>query len=361
MRIAVEAGEPPEGIQSEANIVRRYMRWVRFISVILLIASVGLLAHSDNARRMLLRLEALRALESSLQRDISALPPRESVIKEWPLPQSAPVYMSGTTLSLILATDSSIAAKSTVVTKTPAKADAIVVPDYENGDGIRLCEPKPDPNTTPVNTPSSTPVRLSERRWREPVTQKAAALCHRDDDLKVRLAMTYSGLADWNCLTHRLISPWNFLRSDKDGCGSPSIEKLPAELTTESWRSHESWVTAGTAVMTGFVLPLMLGCLGGCAYALRRIDSKLASWTLEPNDGEHTIVRIALAALLGGLVGVVWTTGETVTLGGFTLTLAAIALFVGFSVEAVLKLIEKLVQTVIATVGDTPAAPPKPK
>ena len=110
----------------------------------------------------------------------------------------------------------------------------------------------------------------------------------------------------------------------------------------------------------GFLLPLLLGSLGGCAYAMRRIDQKLSSWTLEPQDGRHAVVRVGLAAVLGGLAGVLWTGGEPLTLGGLSLSLAAIAFFVGFSVEPVFRLIET---TVIDGVlkkmtADRPAARP---
>jgi hypothetical protein len=102
--------------------------------------------------------------------------------------------------------------------------------------------------------------------------------------------------------------------------------------------------------MTGFVLPLMLGFLGGYAYALRQHDLKLAAWTLEPQDGVHTWARVLLAALLGGLVGVIWTSDAPVSLGGFTLSLAAVAFFVGFSVEAVFRLIQTLIEGVVSTI-----------
>ena len=111
----------------------------------------------------------------------------------------------------------------------------------------------------------------------------------------------------------------------------------------DAWRSHETRVTIASSVVSGFLLPLLLGCLGGCAYAMRRIDQKLSNWTLEPQDGRHSIVRVALAAVLGGLVGVVWTGGDTVAVGGFSLSLAAASFFVGFSVEPVFRVIETVV------------------
>ena len=45
----------------------------------------------------------------------------------------------------------------------------------------------------------------------------------------------------------------------------------------------------------------------------------------------------------------IWTSEEPVTLGGFTLSLAAIAFFVGLSVEGVFGLIQTLIDGVVST------------
>ncbi len=207
--------------------------------------------------------------------------------------------------------------------------------------------------------------------WREPVTPKAAAICGRYDDLKVRMALVYSGMADGNCRSHQMYEvlalPYHWAQMVAEvkqagpevACGAPTLP-LPPEVGISAWQSHETAVAITSSVVAGFLLPLplALGCLGGCAYAMRRIDQKLSTWTLEPQDGRHAIVRVALAAVLGGLVGVVWTSGDTVTLGGFSLSLAAAAFFIGFSVEPVFKVIENLViETLIKKA--TPAAEKK--
>jgi hypothetical protein len=77
---------------------------------------------------------------------------------------------------------------------------------------------------------------------------------------------------------------------------------------------------------------------------LRQLDRKVTDSTLQPHDGGHALTRVALAALLGGLSGVVWTSDSGVTLGGITLSLAAVAFFIGFSVEGVFKAIETLIK-----------------
>jgi len=91
------------------------------------------------------------------------------------------------------------------------------------------------------------------------------------------------------------------------------------------------------------VLPLLLGFIGGCAFVIRRITERTGNWMLDYQDGAQSLVRVLLAMMLGGLLGVVWTGGETVSLGSMTLSLAAAAFFVGFSLEVVFSMIEAMV------------------
>jgi hypothetical protein len=175
--------------------------------------------------------------------------------------------------------------------------------------------------------------------------------------------LIYIGLAEWNCRMHRVINLFGLIGRDEnisDRCGTPSTlsSDLPKGLSLTTWRSTDIRVSNTTTVMAGFVLPMLLGCLGGCAYALRKLDHKLINWTLEPHDGKHALVRVGLAALLGGLVGVIWTSDAPVKLGAFSLSLAAVAFFVGFSVEVVFKVIENLIDGVSATIRGPASASP---
>jgi hypothetical protein len=69
-------------------------------------------------------------------------------------------------------------------------------------------------------------------------------------------------------------------------------------------------------------------------------------------------VRVGLAAVLGGLAGVMWTGGEPVAVAGLSLSVAAVAFFVGYSVEPVFRLIETVViDGLIAKMTGQPAGP----
>ena len=58
----------------------------------------------------------------------------------------------------------------------------------------------------------------------------------------------------------------------------------------------------------------------------------------------HGTLRMLLGATLGGLLGVIWTDGQPVRLEGVSLSLGALAFFVGFSVVIVFRLVDTLVR-----------------
>jgi hypothetical protein len=97
------------------------------------------------------------------------------------------------------------------------------------------------------------------------------------------------------------------------------------------------------AGFTGFVLPMLLGLLGAFTYVYRDIDRRLRTATLLPGDGAHGTLRMLLGTMLGGLLGVIWTTGQPIQLEGVKFSLAALAFFVGFSVEVVFQVMDSLV------------------
>jgi len=373
--IAMEDGEPPPGIRIEAWWIRSYTWLVTALAVLLLLTGIGLLVHMDAGRRLLQQLKDLRQQEGEVQKDIATLALAESV----PLgvlervvpganggkPQVTAVWMRPEMVEPV------------------AKAFGTKPEDAAKGlEAAPLCErplrlaPGGDGRVEVTFVPSIAEAEWTSSTltwWREPATKKAAEICRRHGDMRVRLGLLYAALADWNCRSHQmfavLAAPYEAVQSvlgvaredAGPACGKPTGD-LPPEVGMDAWRSHETRVTIASSVVAGFLLPLVLGCLGGCAYALRRIDQKLSGWTLEPQDGRHALVRVALAAVLGGLLGVVWTGGEPVALGGFSLSLAAAAFFIGFAVEPVFKLIEtKVIDALIARLGKpTPAVPASP-
>jgi len=375
--IAMEDGEPPEGIRAEAWWIRSYMGLVAVLAVLLLVTGIGLLVHMDGGRRLLQQLKDLRQQEGDIQKDIATLALEESVAMGV-LERVQPAAAAGAKpqVTVVRMVPALVPRVSEVFGKTAAE-----VAKWQ--DAAPLCDrplhlaPGGDGVVEVAFAPTIADGELAKYAliwWREPVTQKAAAICRRHGDMRVRLGLLYAGLADWNCRSYQmfavLATPYRLAQAvfgvGQEGsgpaCGAPT-GGLPPEVGMDAWRSHETRVTIASSVVAGFLLPLVLGCLGGCAYAMRRNDQKLSGWTLEPQDGRHALVRVALAAVLGGLLGVVWTGGEALSVGGFSLSLGAAAFFIGFAVEPVFKLIETVViEALIAKLGkpasETPAGKP---
>ncbi len=354
--IAMGDDEPPASIQRESWWIWSYLGLVGVLAVLLLLTGVGLLAHMDGGRRLLQQVKDLRQQEQDVRKDMATLALTESIALG--VLERQEVGAAGAPV------------KVTAVRVTPALAGGIAVQFGKTVDEVKAWQEAAPLCDRPLHLRAGAGddvevtfqsdvaqgelAKFALTWWREPATQKAAAICRRHDDVRVRMALIYAGMADWNCRSHQmhevLALPYGWAQwlagvkqvGEDVACGAPTMA-LPPEVGLAAWRSHETAVAITSSVVAAFLLPLALGCLGGCAYAMRRIDQKLSNWTLEPQDGRHAIVRVALAAVLGGLVGVVWTSGEAVTVGRFSLSLAAAAFFIGFSVEPVFKLIENVV------------------
>ncbi len=167
---------------------------------------------------------------------------------------------------------------------------------------------------------------------------RAEALCIALGENIVRSELTMMRLSRWNRLSCGLPL--------LDPCTAPEGSPIYGVPRQTHWERTEVRTAAVISTLTGFVLPLLLGFIGGCAYVLRRLDQRLSENTLEVRDGGHAALRVLLATMLGGLLGVVWSGDQPMQLGGFALTLAAAAFFVGFALEAVFTVIEAMVEGV---------------
>lgn len=155
----------------------------------------------------------------------------------------------------------------------------------------------------------------------------------------LRTSIVYRELRVWNTITDRLsyASPVTWL--------SPRLAPVPG-LSEEQWHSTELRTSAMMTALTGFVLPMLLGLLGACVYVYREIDGQVEASTLETRECVHGTLRMLLGAILGGLLGAIWTNSQPIRLEGASLSLGAVAFFVGFSVEVVFRLVDSLVRAV---------------
>jgi hypothetical protein len=159
-----------------------------------------------------------------------------------------------------------------------------------------------------------------------------------------RLGVVRRELTVWNTISERLAyaSPVTWLAP-----APTPVEGLPEEL----WRSTELRTAIMMAALTGFVLPMVLGLLGACVYVYRELDAQIEACTLQAREGLHGTLRMMLGAILGGLLGALWTNNQAIQMEGVTLSLGALAFFVGFSVEVVFRLVDAMVRGVADRIG----------
>jgi hypothetical protein len=189
--------------------------------------------------------------------------------------------------------------------------------------------------------------------------------CFRRDLVMKEQETTRSLLGIWNCASSWVFGRWGPWL----GCpaATPAAQPAPSPVATPLGRpiitDNSASIVAANFLGTfnSFILPMLVGTLGGCAYVLRRLDSKIREMTLEASDASHAGFRIALAAIMGSLLGVVWDGGTQVQMGEMSLSVTALAFFVGFSLEIVFSVIEAMVGSIAGRLnngpGPLPAAP----
>ena len=171
-----------------------------------------------------------------------------------------------------------------------------------------------------------------------PASDAAQAACGRLQSAISQIAIVHDELARWNGLTQRLgyLSPLNWLGA--------KLGRAPSDVPAAVWDATELRTSMMMAGLTGFILPMLLGLLGACTYVYRAFDDAVQRSTLVVSEGLHGVLRILLGAILGGLLGLIWTTGQNVHVEGVNLSLGALAFLVGFNVEMVFQILTRIVQ-----------------
>jgi hypothetical protein len=186
--------------------------------------------------------------------------------------------------------------------------------------------------------------------WRIPATPQADMLCARLSEIQLREALIFIRLTAWNERLSGVAAMLSFPPFSLDYPQCPPVAQngiaWPSHVACDDWQRTELRTAATIAVLGGYVLPLMLGGLGGCVAGIRRLQIKVAQRTLNDSDSFNCLLQVILGMTLGGLLGAVFSTDKPVTLGEYQLTLVALGFFVGFSLEVVFGLLDALVKMV---------------
>jgi hypothetical protein len=124
------------------------------------------------------------------------------------------------------------------------------------------------------------------------------------------------------------------------------------------WRRSEFRTIAILSLITKHLLPALLALVGACTYLLR-LRYRQRSESLLEDLGWGAFARLLMPAALGGLLSVVWNTGDvinpaTVTIQDLSLSLAFIAFLLGYAFDPVLEWLEgKIRETFLKLNGET--------
>jgi hypothetical protein len=136
------------------------------------------------------------------------------------------------------------------------------------------------------------------------------------------------------------------------------ISWLPG-LSVRDIRQHTSYTSeqVGWALLSAlgvYYLPVIFGVLGGAVYAVRRLNHKIMSSELHPRDWRHALLRIFMAFLLGGCIGLFFQPGGTKfdgPGGEISLSIAALSFLAGYSVEVVFRFFDLLITQALKVVN----------
>ncbi len=122
-----------------------------------------------------------------------------------------------------------------------------------------------------------------------------------------------------------------------------SVAEFDAEVqkyyySVRSFRKTEETGSLVTKVVSSTVLPLFLGIVGACAYITRLISEQIRDSTFSSTSPVRHLVRFALGALAGVVVGLGW-----IGSGGST-SLPALAFIAGYAVEPVFATVDGIAE-----------------
>lgn len=156
-------------------------------------------------------------------------------------------------------------------------------------------------------------------------------------------------------LLKRWSAPWSWLVVD--GAAAQSGGGPGSVAAQHSVREAAEAVLRALSL---YVLPLLYGLLGANAYILRAISRQIDEHTFTLLSFYKFRLRLALGALLGASVSLIFSSDEAAA-KGTGLTMAAVAFLFGYSVEFAFSIVDALIARGRMAVGaQQPAAPPPP-
>lgn len=182
------------------------------------------------------------------------------------------------------------------------------------------------------------------RTWVMPDTLK-----ERKQATDLRYQGAYRLLAEW-------ARPWSWLVE-----GDYSVEEDPDHARAVGTHAIRQTAEAVLRALALYVLPLIYGLLGANAYILRAISRQIDQYSFSLLSLYKYRLRLALGALLGASVSLIFSSDEAAT-KGIGLSMPAVAFLSGYSVEFAFSIVDALINRGrMAVSGNSPPEPPAAK
>ena len=219
-----------------------------------------------------------------------------------------------------------------------------------------------------------------------PKTPEAEGLCSELAEKKTREEILFHRLRGWNCnLTTDLVTAWIrplVTQQNVGGLNSPDFNyapcievKKPKDCAAEEikcsefyinrhnemlrhWQQSEFRTATIVSLMANHLLPSLLALVGACTYLLRLRIRQRAGSMLEEFGLWAGFARLLMPAALGGLLSIVFGSGDginptTVKLQELSLSLAVAAFLFGYAFDPILEWLEgKIRDTFLKLNGD---------
>jgi hypothetical protein len=138
-----------------------------------------------------------------------------------------------------------------------------------------------------------------------------------------------------------LLGSYSYEKGDLSWAPTLSVAKSSLQsyyVTRRDVTEKQQEAVIRANMIAGYVLPIILGAMGACAYVVRLISEQIKDTTYLPSSPIRHLVRIVLGALAGVAIGY----GGVVT--GTTPTGAALSFIAGYAIEPVFATFDSIAQ-----------------
>jgi hypothetical protein len=166
---------------------------------------------------------------------------------------------------------------------------------------------------------------------------------------RIQMEASFSLLYRWHQTWKIIVFPWTIFQESNDEdaymTGADTHEQKKKKFITLTIRA-----IFPLKVMNSYLLPLLWGCLGACAYVLRKLAFEIQQMSFNREDSINYNLRIQLGALSGLVIGwFLMPNADNINpqnaVSIYTLSPLALSFLSGYSIELLFSAMDRLIAT----------------